>query len=75
MFVTFRCSHGQFYELVGRFTMGASLTVEKSYHGESEFLSSTWRMGYRNNSAYFDGPEIFVRVLESLGYEPMELPF
>lgn len=75
MFVTFRCLRGQFYELVGRFTMGASLAVERSYHGEPEFLSSMWRMGYRNGSAYFEGPETFVSILEALGYEPEELPF
>ena len=75
MFVAFQCSHGQFYELVGRFQMGAPLSVEKSYHGESEFHSSTWRMGYRHGWAFFDGPEMFVRMLDALGYEPTDLPF
>lgn len=76
MFVAFQCLEGQFYELVGRFTMGSFLSVEKGYSGDTQFVSQTWRMGYRNAGwAFFDGPKVFVDILQALGYEPTDLPF
>lgn len=76
MFVTFDCSKGQFYELVGRFALNGTISVKNGYHENThEFVSQTWRMGYNSSSAYFDGPEVFVNILKTLGYNPEELPF